>query len=130
MAGKDMFLGLHLVNPDDPLHEMVLLAVSLDRQKLVHMVEREGLRNAEIHPIKLYSCHDERVTELDPVSMEPGSLFFGYQRTTRSKTNGDRADVIQTLLTVDEHNASRVPIKVSHVPIELDTYYDEGVMNA
>ena len=160
MTSQELFLGLYLKDPDDP-HEMILLAVSLDRSKLEQMMQGVSF-HCVILPIKLYVLYTiagdvqeaeqflERPLHNSQLMMELGMVepsalkgkIFGYQRTTRSKTDATLTDVLQTLLYVsndhpydsDEYRAYAETIKANYdlslVPIDLDTYYDEGVMNA
>lgn len=136
ISGEGLF-GLYLHGPQQTIQDEVLLAVSMNREKLENM-DNEG----KIIPMKVYELTSDPsgyfITEQSKVSFPLGKVF-GYQRTTRlgvkqsllviiSNNDHDSDEYLSYVRDVKYKAAPRGDI--SKVPIELDVLYWDGVMNA
>jgi hypothetical protein len=139
---KDL-LGLYFTDPDCKLDEYVH-AFSFERTTLENMIENnvpEKERNYySIKHIKLFQCYDS-TRDVDKKSLllycghlhyeRVDCLIYGYNKPEKIVYNGNMYDIFnQVLVATSIINEDMKLNGISENPLDIDTFYEESILNA
>jgi len=139
---KDL-LGLYSTSPDCELDEYVH-AFSFERTTLENMIKNnipETERNYySIKHIKLYECYDS-TRDINKKSLllycghlqyeRVDCLMYGYNKIEKRLYSGNMYDVYnQVLVATSIINEDMKLNGISENPLDIDTFYEESILNA